>query len=130
MNLCGSAEAGRINRIFCAAFLQEPCGRGIAFCHTRVTFYFGLRLTREERNLAVRSRLSPLACLFCSSCPQLLFFQMQRDKALDNPNKPLGVLLLAAAAKCPCSYPGLVTDAVRNSHHFLMLAPCRTCSYL
>lgn len=64
MNLCGSVEARRIHRTFCASFLWEASGKGIAFCHTRVAFYFVLRLMRKESNLAVKSSLSPLACLF------------------------------------------------------------------
>ena len=64
-----------MHRTFCVSFLLEASGKGIAFCHTGVTFYFSLRLMREERNLVVKSSLSPLACFVP---PVLSFHSLQR----------------------------------------------------
>lgn len=54
MNLCGSVEARRIHRTFCASFLWEASGRGIAFCHTHVAFCFKTDEKREQSGCQAR----------------------------------------------------------------------------
>lgn len=69
MNLCGSVKARRIHRTFCASFLWEASGRGIAFCHTHVAFCFKTDEKREQSGCQARGDRLLLSFLFlqCSA---------------------------------------------------------------